>query len=307
MTLYLDVIWLLNLLVDCALLWLTGIILKRRYALWRIGSGGLIGSTIILMAFTPLSHLSGSPLVKLSFSVVMVWVAFGFKRMKFFLANLLMFYFVTFLTGGILIGVHYFISFDPGAEASTLIASVRGFGDPISWVFVMLVLPLAWYFSKSRVDHLEYAKIQYDQLVDVSIQFGEYNIRVKGLIDSGNGLQDPIGKKPVMILSLSRLKDEVPDEFIRMAGNVNELLSEDSIDSVWSDRMRLIPAQSIGKTGQLLAALKPDRIMLKDSGAEWEVSNGLIAFREEPLSPDHQFEAIIHPQMAARKPVDHAS
>ncbi|MDQ7861319.1 sigma-E processing peptidase SpoIIGA [Peribacillus frigoritolerans] len=53
MTLYLDVIWLLNWLFDCLLLYWTAIILKRRVALWRVCIGGLIGSFIIVLAFTP--------------------------------------------------------------------------------------------------------------------------------------------------------------------------------------------------------------------------------------------------------------
>ncbi|MDQ0879669.1 sigma-E processing peptidase SpoIIGA [Peribacillus sp. V2I11] len=49
MTLYLDVIWLLNWLFDCLLLYWTAIILKRRVALWRVCIGGLIGSFIIVV------------------------------------------------------------------------------------------------------------------------------------------------------------------------------------------------------------------------------------------------------------------
>ncbi|PFA68965.1 sigma-E processing peptidase SpoIIGA [Bacillus sp. AFS015802] len=304
MTLYLDVIWLLNLLVDFFLLWLTGIILKRQYTLWRIGIGSLIGSIIILLAFSPYAHFAGNPFFKLSFSIVMVYTAFGYRRLRYYVSNLLMFYFVTFFTGGILIGTHYFISFDPSRESSMLLASIRGFGDPISWVFVMLALPFAWYFSKGRVDSIEHVKLQYDQLLEVIIQIEDFHCTVSGLVDSGNQLQDPISKSPVMILSIAEIEGEIPEEMKALCHDVDEIFSgEKHIDTRWSDRMRIVPAQSVGRNSQLLAAIKPDSLILKDHESEWAIPNGLIAFREEPLAADGHFQAIVHPKMASRKPV----
>jgi stage II sporulation protein GA (sporulation sigma-E factor processing peptidase) len=306
-TLYLDVIWFLNICVDFILLWLTGLILKRQYALWRIAIGSLIGSAIIILSFSPYAYVVGNPLVKLLFSLLMVYCAFGYKRLRYYLTNLLMFYFVTFLTGGILIGAHYFLTFDPGAETTVLLASIKGFGDPISWVFVMLALPIAWYFSKGRMDSVEHVKIQYDQLVDVSIKIGEFEFTVKGLVDSGNQLQDPITKSPVMIVSISSLKDAVPEEVQILCEEAEDIFSgQKNLEVQWSDRLRIVPAQSVGRKSQLLAAVKPDSITLKDYASSWS-ANGLIVFRQEPLSADESFGAIVHPRMASGKPVQNVS
>ncbi len=308
MAVYLDVIWLLNLLVDFFLLWLTGIILKRNFALWRLMSGGVIGSIIIILAFSPLAYLAGNPFIKLLFSIVMVYVSFGFKRLRYYMTNLLMFYFVTFLTGGILIGAHYFIRFDPSVQSSMLVASVKGFGDPISWVFVMLGLPIAWYFSKGRIQSIEYVKIQYDQLVEVRFSIEDFNCSVKGLVDSGNQLQDPISNNSVMIVSISGLTIELPDEVITLCRDIDEVFSEQSaFNPGWLDRIKIVPAQSVGRKSQLLAAIKPDSITLKDDESEWPVSNSLIVFRSDSLSADGNFHAIVHPKMASQKPVQHVS
>ncbi|TMU87865.1 sigma-E processing peptidase SpoIIGA [Bacillus sp. BHET2] len=304
MALYLDVIWLLNLLVDFFLLWFTGIILKRQYAFWRIGMGSLIGSIIILLAFSPYAHITGNPFIKLLFSIFMVYSAFGYRRLRYYLSNLLMFYFVTFFTGGILIGSHYFIRFDPSAESSVILANIRGFGDPISWIFIMLALPIAWYFSKGRLDSIEHVKLQYDQLLKVSIKIEDYHWTVTGLVDSGNQLQDPISKSPVMILSIAELEGSIPSEVKALCHDVDDIFSgEKSIDTRWTDRLRIVPAQSVGRKSQLLAAIKPDSLVLMDHESEWNIPNGLIAFREEPFSADGNFQAIVHPKMASRKPV----
>ncbi|MEG9296572.1 sigma-E processing peptidase SpoIIGA [Mangrovibacillus sp. Mu-81] len=307
MTLYLDVIWLLNVCVDFILLWLTGLILKRQFVLWRIAIGSLIGSAIIILSFSPYANIVGNPLIKLLFSLAMVYSAFGYKRFRFYFTNLLMFYFVTFLTGGILIGAHYFLTFDPGAETTVLLASIKGFGDPISWVFVMLALPIAWYFSKGRMDSVEHVKIQYDQLVDAIIKIGEYEFHVKGLVDSGNQLQDPISKAPVMIVSISSLKETLPEAVKILCEEVDEIFSGHiNLKAEWSDRLRIVPAQSVGRKSQLLAAIKPDSITLKDQESSWS-TGGLIVFRQEPLSADDSFGAIVHPRMASGKPAQNVS
>ncbi len=308
MTFYLDVIWLLNLLVDSILLWLTGIFLKRQLSRWRILLGGFIGSCIILLTVTPFASLSGNPMVKLLFSFFMVYTAFGFKRFRFFFSNLLMFYFVTFLTGGILIGTHYFIGFNPSAETSVLLSSIRGFGDPISWIFVMLALPIAWYFSKGRIQNIETIKIQYDQIVDVTVKIEQIELNLKGLVDSGNQLVDPITKTPVMIVAIEGIKEKLPNEVIELTKGSFELFSESTdLDPKWSDRLRFIPAQSVGSKGQILTAVRPDQIGLKQGEEEWFCKKALVVFRAEALSADHTFQCIVHPKMMAEKPIQHVS
>ncbi len=151
----------------------------------------------------------------------MVGITFGYKRFTSFLATLLTFYFATFLMGGILIGTHYFLggiligthyflSFHVDLRNSVAIESIRGYGDPISWLFIVVAFPIAWYFSKNRIGHLTKTSIQYDILYNVHILINGIELELKGLIDSGNQLYDPISKKPVMIVSIEAVQDNLP-------------------------------------------------------------------------------------------------
>ncbi|MEM5595689.1 sigma-E processing peptidase SpoIIGA [Niallia circulans] len=137
--------------------------------------GGLIGSLIILFSITPLSPYSNHPISKLLFSIVMVATAFGYKRFRTYIQALMIFYLATFLIGGTLIGAHYFIQFDFDLSSSVLLASIKGFGDPISWLFVLLGFPIVWYFSRRNLEGMEVTKIQYEQIIDVIFQIGEKN------------------------------------------------------------------------------------------------------------------------------------
>ncbi|RIW36329.1 sigma-E processing peptidase SpoIIGA [Bacillus salacetis] len=308
MVLYLDVIWLLNFLIDSILLMMTALFLKRHLRWWRIFSGGFIGSLIVLLSFTPYAHISGHPLAKLSFSIIMVLAAFGFKRFRFFIGNLLMLYFSTFLTGGILIGVHYFLSFDNNLQSSMFLASVKGFGDPISWVFVMFALPSAWYFSRSRVSSIETVNIQYDQLVNIEVEINGLKLGLKGLVDSGNQLYDPLSKSPVMLISSRGLEEAVPEEILQLSEDNEDMMSGNhSLSPEWEDRVRFIPAQSVGKKSQLLIAFKPDTIVIKKGEQTWPCKKGLIVFQNMEFSADGTFNSIVHPRMMTAPPLRNVS
>lgn len=297
MTVYLDVIWALNFLFDTLLLYLTAIILKRKIQYFRLFAGGFVGSIIILLSITPLHSYSGHPFTKLFFSFLMILVVFGYKRLSFFISGIMTLYLVTFLTGGALIGIHYFIQFDLNLASNVALKSIQGFGDPISWLFVLLGFPLVWHFSKTSIGNIEITKIQYDQIVDVSIKMEGYQMRFKGLIDSGNQLYDPISKMPVMFVSIKQMT-EVPESIVQLTSNSENILSgNEMLEPAWEHKMRIIPYKVVGQEHQLVIAVKPDEIMIENKEDKLYVDKGLVSFTNQQLSSDDAFQCIVHPKM----------
>lgn len=302
MAIYLDVIWLLNLLFDSLLLYLTGILLKKKIIHWRILLGGLIGSLIILFSITPLSPYSNHPISKLLFSIVMVATAFGYKRFRTYIQALMIFYLATFLIGGTLIGAHYFIQFDFDLSSSVLLASIKGFGDPISWLFVLLGFPIVWYFSRRNLEGMEVTKIQYEQIIDVIFQIEGKEFSIKGLVDSGNQVYDPISRLPVMFVSLKNIEKDMPAEIIRLTEQPEAIIyGSQPIAPEWESKMRIIPYKVVGKDHQLLIAVKPDTLFLKKEQEVIVVEKGLISFTSQVLSAEGIFDCIVHPKMLLGK------
>lgn len=298
MEVYLDIIWALNFLFDSLLLYLTAIILKRDIVLLRIVAGGLTGSIIILLSVTPFSVYTGHPIAKVLFSIVMVLIVFGFKRFRYFFSGLMTFYFMTFLIGGSLIGIHYFIQFDLNMSDSLMLASVKGFGDPISWLFVLIGFPIAWHYSKKHMDGLEMTKIQYDSLINVRITLNGKEFLFKGLVDSGNQLYDPISKMPVMFISIKQKVNEFPEEIVKIAQNPEEfILGNQTISPEWEHKMRIIPCKVVGQEHQLILAMKPEEILLEKENEWIQANHGLISFSMQYLSADDAFQCIVHPKM----------
>ncbi len=298
MTVYLDVIWLLNLLFDCLILYLTALILKRSIRIWRLLAGGFIGAFIILLTFSPLTGVANHPITKLFCSILMILTVFGFQRLIFFVKGLMTMYLVTFLLGGTLIGTHYFIQSNTEMTANVLKASVQGFGDPISWVFVLIGFPIAWHFSKKNFETMEMTKIQFDQMVHVAITINGDTFVFTGLVDSGNQLYDPLSRKPVMFVSIKSQMDRFPDIIKTLSTEAERIImGEAEIPAEWQNRIRVIPCSVVGQEHHLIAAIKPDRIQITKSNSEYLCENGLVSFTIQELSADDSYQCIVHPKM----------
>lgn len=308
MTVYVDIIWLLNWLFDCLLLYWTSIILKRRVPFWRILVGGLIGSIIILLAFTSYAAWADDIYMKFLFSIFMVLTVFGFNRLKLFFKALGTLYFTTFLSGGILLGLHYFFSFQVANMAISTQQGMNRFGDPMSWFFVIVGFPLAWQYSKRTLNGMEMTKLHYEQLVTVRLQIGDFKAEYKGLIDSGNQLYDPISKSPVMIVSILGKETEIPIDMLNLIDNPNKFFEQDVLaENTWADRIRVIPYKVIGQNHQLLTAIKPDVLHIQHDDKVYHVTQALISFTLQQLSAENAYQCIVHPKMLTGIPISSAS
>jgi len=308
LAIYLDIIWLLNLCFDSLLLLLTATILKRRVNIWRILIGAFIGSTLVLLMFTPLSHYASHPIIKLFFSFFIVLVTFGFKRFRYFFENLLTFYFSTFVIGGGLIAIHYLLRDTTSINFRVIATYTTGLGDPVSWFFVLVGFPLLWFFSKNRIEGFTEKRIRYDCIVDVSITFEETNITLRGLIDSGNHLYDPLTKQPVMIVEMNAVKDILPPALSEINAQFSNLdfISDEHLGK-WYSRLRIIPYRVVGKEQQFLLALKPDKILIYYENQWIEVTKGLVGLSNTRLSADEDYQCIVHPKMVQSAKVSTAS
>ena len=296
MTIYLDVIWLLNFFFDAFLLLLTSIILKIKVKKWRLFLGAFIGSLIVLFYFTPYQTITTHPVLKLLYSILIVYSAFGFLKFRYFIKNLITFYFITFMIGGGMLGLHYFFQTDIAFINGMVASRSTGFGDPVSWLTVLVGFPLVWYFSKHNIEEIEMKKIHYEQLVDVQIKIDDTILNVKGLIDSGNQLYDPITQTPVMILDIQKAATCFPEAIINQSKNL-EMLEFGTTDPKWANRIRIIPYRGVGQDHQFLLAIRPDQVVIFTKEEQINVKKVFIGVSHTILSSIGEYDCIIHPKM----------
>ena len=300
MTIYLDVIWLLNFGIDYLLLALTALALKRSYSKRRLILAALFASLIVFFMFTPLSMIFFQAWAKLLYSACIIFIAFGFKRWSYFLKNLFMFYFVTFVVGGGLFALHYFWQTDTEILAGLVISTTTGFGSTFSWIFVIIGIPVVWYFSKQQIQGITIRKLDYAKLAQVSIMIDNMTFETSGLIDSGNQLQDPITRYPVIILEASLLKEQLPKSTIEQLFHW-ETIDNEERDELLEKRFSLIPYQAVGKKLGLLPALKPDFVKIEYEQEQFITKKVLIGINESPLSTTGDYQCIVHPNILLEK------
>ncbi len=208
-------------------------------------------------------------------------------------------YVSTFLIGGGLMGAHYFIQSDSELSIKVLSQSVKGFGDPVSWLFVLIGFPLAWHFARKNVEGMEMTKIQFEQTVNVQLHIEEETLHFKGLVDSGNQLYDPLSKLPVMFVSINKTMETVPVTINRIASADPEqfIMGSEDVPNEWQHRLRIIPCKVVGQEHQLVIAIKPDLILIEHNGVEYLCEKGLVSFTMQELSADDAFQCIVHPKM----------
>lgn len=300
MAIYLDIVWLLNFLIDLLLLLLTAKLLKRDVKRIRLLAGALLGSCIVLLMFTPLSYIVSAPAGKMIYSFCIILMTFGFKRFRSFLQAVAVFYLVTFMIGGGIVGVHYFLQTNMQVMDNVLIFQSTGLGDPVSWVFVFIAFPTIWWFSKRQMEQLETRKVHFDQLVKVEIKIDEIYLTLNGLIDSGNQLTDPITKVPVMILDVTRIKEAIPIDLVEISKNSDDVMDL-NFNETWSHRLRIIPYRGIGQDSKFLLAVKPDMVVIVDQEKRYRVPKVLIGLNHTQLSSEGEYECILHPEMLIHK------
>jgi stage II sporulation protein GA (sporulation sigma-E factor processing peptidase) len=293
MTVYLDVIWFLNVCFDAFLLMLTSVLLKKDILKWRLILAAVVGSTIVLFMFTPYRHFFSLPAVKILYSIIMILIAFGYKRFFSFLQNIFTFYLVTFAVGGGLFGIHYMFNFKWLAFDSSL-----HMGDPVSWIIVIIGFPLLYIFTNKQFEGIESRNVHYEHLVDVSFQLDNNVVEVKGLVDSGNQLHDPITRSPVMIIDISFCKQALPKSLLDYI-NHPELIGEINQSKLtnWEDRLKIIPYRAVGSGQQFLFAIKPEHLKIIHQDETIFVKKGLVAFSTTTLSSEKEYGCIVHPKM----------
>lgn len=257
--LYLDVLFLENLLVDYLLLSLLKEILKspagrlQRLLGAALGSMGVCG----LYLFAIESTLAGRILLYVVFSTVMVKIGLGIRDFRTCLKAVALLYISSFLLGGIFAWIHRQVKlpFYPFAGFTLL-------------SFWLLSACMGWLIRfRSRME----------SILETVVGFGGRTIQVKGLLDTGNQLRDPVFQKPVSILTEQKR--------LELCGSAEPLY-------------QMIPFHSIGSPKGILPAFFADYLCIRrEDGTEKRVERPLIGVTKEPLSSQKDYDMILHPDL----------
>ncbi|UFU00952.1 sigma-E processing peptidase SpoIIGA [Radiobacillus kanasensis] len=297
MTIYLDAVWLLNILLDWMILLLTLSITRLPSNRFRIFFGAFIASLLVpISVFYPDSIVT-SPFGKVFYSLLIVWCAFGFRNYRQYMKQLLFFYFVSFALGGGLIGLHFLLGNQFQATSSSILTFQSGYGDQVSWLFVGVGFPIVWVFTKSRMDKYAWEKFRLDQVYDVTLEIRNQSYTTSGYVDSGNQLVDPFSRKPVVICDQAFMSNWFSPSELKELQHAQEELSFDAIPSKWETFIQIVPYQGVDGNRTFMIVIKPDNLQVQFDQTQISTDKILIGVQFGELSADGSYHCLLHPQL----------
>ncbi|HPZ70768.1 MAG TPA: sigma-E processing peptidase SpoIIGA [Peptococcaceae bacterium] len=296
---YLDVLLLVNFIMDYFILWGTAKIAGLQRSRAQLMLGAFCGALYSLVVFFPQWPVLSSFLAKVACSLVMVWLAFRPLTLVRYLRTLAYLYGFSMAMGGAVLAAVFLLDAQPGS-----IQSWNGlllfWGMDLSWLLVGLVV--AFFLAYGGVNCLRKNWRQQKLLSELSISVENRLVVISALLDTGNGLIDPVSQKPVIIAEAAALKDLLPELLWRALGEPS--FSEHSLYSAlpslpeeWQSRLSLIPYHSVGKAGGWLVGFKPDFVQVRDGSRRVTTGTVMIGLVNRALSREGHYVALLHPQI----------
>ena len=191
MTIYVDVLLLLNFSYDFLILLTIDITLKRNTRLRRIVLSSFLGALSIFLLFIKMNSLLLF-LLKVLVSALMVILSFRYINIKYTLTNLFYLYMISITLGGFL----YFLNTELSYKNVGLAFFHKGLGP--NYLLLIIIAPVILYcYVRSH----KKMKTTYNLYQQVKIVFNNKSeLDCLGFIDSGNKLVDPVTHKYIILV-----------------------------------------------------------------------------------------------------------
>lgn len=180
MTIYIDLYFIINYILDISLLIGTSKLLKIHVKMYRYLIGALIGSLSIILLFIKLNNIE-LILIKLLISLFMIITTFGYRNI---LKNTFYFYMLSIILGGTMYLLD--LNFDYTNNSYYF-----------NYLVLIILSPIIIYvFIKDFIDNKRANMNKYL----VEIEYNNEIYKTYGLIDTGNCLKDPYKKRSVILI-----------------------------------------------------------------------------------------------------------
>ncbi len=274
---YIDVLFLLNLVVDYLLLLASARITGEMISRLRLALGALLGAAYAAVLFLPGCAWLSHPVCRACVAVLMVLTGFGGSPRL--LRLLLVFLGVSAALGGLVLALQLL-----GGGGLTLENGVLYTGFDVRLLLVTAILcyaALSLAFGRAA----RHGGTRRD-LCPARLTLGEKSLGLTVLIDTGNTLTDPVNNRPVMVAEARALSTLLP-EGLDPADPVGTL--ERLEDEETRRRLRLLPYRAVGVEYGMLLAVRTDRAVL----GKRELEGLLVALSPTPVSDGGGYQALI--------------
>ena len=260
---YADLLFLINAAMDGLCLLLTGKLLHRRVKTWRVALAAALGGVYAVAVLFPDVGAGLSLLLDLAMCLAMCGITFGGRGgggIRGLFSAVGVYFLLSMALGGIMTALYHLLN---RAGWVSLLSELTGAGgDGLgSWLFLLLALVggglSLWGGRLSRrAGRISFCTVQ--------VELDGRQVVLRGMVDSGNLLRDPMGGRAVICADAHGLGDFLPSSHMEMMKGATSTVPH--LSSSDAKRVRIIPAGTATGNGILYGFL-PDRILLTAEGS----------------------------------------
>lgn len=291
-TVYVDILVLTNFIVDYFLLMLCARFIKAPIKRWRLLFSSGAASFSSLLIFAPELPAVLEIIIKLLISLLVVFLAFGYKNYIRYIKSAVFFYASNVLfAGGALLLWSFFKTGNIVVRNGAVFYNI----SPITLILTTAVV----YIISLIVSKIISRRKNIGKEYTVTLKLQGKEVDLVGIVDNGNMLTDVLSGSPVIVCDYRKIKPILTDEMIKIFKKQNFELGfyEDIITSSFSERFRVIPFDSLGESG-LMAALIIDSATLKSDKDETEIQNIIMAVTHKKIAGG-EFDVLLNPELIA--------
>lgn len=289
-TLYLDVIFLENLIMNSIILYATAIILKIKPKTIRVILSSAIGSIYAIITYVTEIQIYTSVILKAILAVIMVYVAFNPQNVKRMWKQIAIFYLTSFVFGGVTLYLIYYIKpqevlMKDGVFVGEYILKVIMLGAIVAFITIKISLKII----KTKINPK-------DMYCKIKIKLNDKIIETKAMIDTGNLAKEPITNTPVIIVESTLLETILP---LQILNNLENILGGDfsqisqEIQEKYISKLRCIPFSSLGKQNGMLLGIRADEIQVETEDEKKISKNVIVGIYDKSLTKRGEYRALI--------------
>jgi len=290
MTIYLDVIFLENIVINYIILYVTGLISKSKIKQKKILLGAAIGAIYSIIYYLLKLKIYSSFILKIILSIVIIYVSFNSNSFKDLLKKVLLFYLTSFVFGGAAIAIIYMAN----PKKITILNGVLVGSYTLKTILIGIVVA---YFTIIKAFKIIKIKISKKDLIcDISIILNNKEIKTKAMIDTGNLLKEPITNLPVIVMEHTLLYDVMPKEIL---DNINEILGGDlknipeSIKEEYLSKLKVIPYSSLGKQNGMLLGIRGEILTINLKEEKKIIDKVIIGIYDKSLTRKGEYKSLL--------------
>ena len=263
MTVYIDIIFLENFIINYIILYSTGLVQKITIRKTKIIISAAIGAGYVIVSFIENNNIFTKLYMKIVLSIIMIYIAYNPQNVKKMLKSIILFYLISFATGGCALALLFIVSPNTITISNGVIVGKNSIKVTIlAGVMGFILIKYSFKMNKEKLKNN-------DLICNLTIKICGKLIKTKAFIDSGNNLIDPLNGKSVIIAE---------EELIHNNG-IKYLEGGDNKTNI-----RIIPYNTIGKSNGILMGIESEYVEIEYQGEKKLVNNVIIGIYNKKIS-----------------------